>query len=195
VQVGTPDAGLDLMVNRWLPYQVLACRVWARSGFYQSGGAYGFRDQLQDVMALAYSAPEETRAQILRSAGRQIEEGGVQHWGPPPAGRGVRTRITDDLYFLPLVAHHYFTVTGDTDLLDERVPFLKAPVLRPDQEDVYGLPEVSEQVGTVYEHCIRAMEHGYKLGAHGLPLIGTGDWNDGMNRVGAEGKGESVWNG
>ncbi len=194
-QVTTPDAGLDLMVNRWLPYQVLACRVWGRSAFYQSGGAYGFRDQLQDVMALACSAPEVARDQILRSAARQFEEGDVQHWWHPPSGRGVRTRITDDLYFLPLVVHHHVTVTNDTALLDEQVPFLKSPVLRPDQEDDYNLPGVSEQVGTVYEHCIRALEHGYRLGPHGLPLMGTGDWNDGMNRVGAGGKGESVWNG
>src|SRR5271166_758813 len=195
VQVTTPDAGLDLMVNRWLVYQVLACRVWARSAFYQSGGAYGFRDQLQDVMALVYSAPAEARAQILRAAARQFEEGDVQHWWHPPSGIGVRTRITDDLYFLPLVVHHYVTATGDAALLDEQVPFLKAPVLRPDQEEDFNLPEVSGQTGTVYEHCVRALEHGYRLGPHGLPLMGTGDWNDGMNRVGAHGKGESVWNG
>jgi cellobiose phosphorylase len=195
VQVTTPDAGLDLMVNRWLPYQVLACRVWGRSAFYQSGGAYGFRDQLQDIMALVYSSPEEARAQILRSAARQFEEGDVQHWWHPPAGRGVRTRITDDLYFLPLAVHHYVIATGDAALLDQPVPFLKSPVLRPDQEEDFNLPGVSGQKGTVYEHCVRALEHGYRLGPHGLPLMGTGDWNDGMNKVGAHGKGESVWNG
>jgi len=195
IQVTTPDAGLDLMVNRWLLYQVLVCRVWGRSAFYQSGGAYGFRDQLQDVMALVYSDPQEARAQILRSAARQFEEGDVQHWWHPPTGVGVRTRITDDLFFLPLVVHHYVTVAGDAALLEERVPFLKSPVLRPDQEEDFGLPAESEQRATVYEHCVRALEHGYKLGAHGLPLMGTGDWNDGMNKVGAEGKGESVWNG
>jgi cellobiose phosphorylase len=195
IQVTTPDAGLDLMVNRWLLYQVLACRVWGRSAFYQSGGAYGFRDQLQDVMALVHSSPEEARAQMLRSAARQFEEGDVQHWWHPPAGIGVRTRITDDLFFLPLVVHHYVTATGDAALLDEPVPFLKSPVLRPDQEEDFNLPEVSAQTGTMYEHCVRALEHGYRLGPHGLPLMGTGDWNDGMNKVGAHGKGESVWNG
>jgi cellobiose phosphorylase len=195
IQVATPDAGLDLMVNRWLLYQVLACRVWGRSAFYQSGGAYGFRDQLQDIMALVYSSPETARAQILRSAARQFEEGDVQHWWHPPTGIGVRTRITDDLFFLPLAVHHYVTATGDAALLDEPVQFLKSPVLRPDQEEDFNLPGVSEHTGTVYEHCVRALEHGYRLGPHGLPLMGTGDWNDGMNKVGAEGKGESVWNG
>jgi cellobiose phosphorylase len=195
LQVTTPDLGMNLMLNRWLVYQILACRVWARSAFYQSGGAYGFRDQLQDVMALVYSAPAEARAQILRSAARQFEEGDVQHWWHPLSGIGVRTRITDDLYFLPLVVHHYVVTTGDKNLLNEVVPFIASPILKEDQEEDFNLPSVSEQTGTVYEHCIRALRHGYQLGSHGLPLMGTGDWNDGMNKVGAHGKGESVWNG
>jgi cellobiose phosphorylase len=195
VQVRTPDPAIDVLVNRWLLYQVLACRVWARSAFYQSGGAYGFRDQLQDVMALVYGAPEETKAQVLRSAARQFEEGDVQHWWHPPGGAGVRTRITDDLFFLPLATHHYITVTGDSALLDERVPYLRSPVLGPHQEEDYSVPAVSAESATLYEHCVRALDHADRVGPHGLPLMGTGDWNDGMNKVGAGGKGESVWNG
>jgi cyclic beta-1,2-glucan synthetase len=193
VQVHTPEPSLDLLLNGWLLYQVISCRLHARSAFYQSGGAFGFRDQLQDVMALVHTTPEIARAQIVLAASRQFVEGDVQHWWHPPTGLGVRTRITDDLLWLVYVTCDYVTATGDSAILDEVIAYLKAPLLAPGQEDDVRIPALAEESGSLYEHCARAMEHALRLGPHGLPLIGTGDWNDGLNRVGVRGKGESLW--
>jgi cyclic beta-1,2-glucan synthetase len=195
VKIETPSPALNLMVNGWLPYQNISCRLWGRSAYYQSGGAFGFRDQLQDSAALVYHDPTITRQQILRNASNQFIEGDVLHWWHPPMSRGIRTRFADDLLWLPLIASEYAATTGDAQIWDEMAPFFTGPQLDPGEQERFFTPRDSGERGTIYEHCCRAIDRSLALGAHGLPLFGCGDWNDGMNRVGAAGCGESVWMG
>ncbi len=193
ITVRTPDPAFDLIANKWSLYQALSCRMWGRIALYQSSGAYGFRDQLQDVTAFVYAEPALARDHILNAASRQFEEGDVQHWWHPDTGRGVRTRFADDLIWLPYVVSHYVRLAGDASILEERTRYLSSRLLDPDEDEIYDVPEISEKSDTVYAHCVRALRRACTAGEHGLPLFGGGDWNDGMNRVGVGGKGESVW--
>jgi cyclic beta-1,2-glucan synthetase len=193
IQIQAPLLSANLLLNRWLLYQALSCRFWGRSAFYQSGGAIGFRDQLQDSLAFVYAVPRLTRLQVLTAASRQFVEGDVQHWWHTETGMGVRTRCSDDMVWLPYSVAHYIEVTGDRGILDENVPFIEAPPLAANEDERMFIPGTSAQSAPVWEHCQRALERGWQLGSHELPLMGTGDWNDGMNHVGAQGRGESIW--
>ena len=193
VQIETPDQSVNYLANGWLLYQTIACRLWGRSGYYQSGGAFGFRDQLQDTMSLVHAHRSLVREHLLLCAGRQFSDGDVQHWWHPPTGRGVRTHCSDDFLWLPLATCHYVQSTGDMDVLDESIHFIKGRTVNPEEDSYYDLPIRSDETASLYDHCVRAVLRGLRFGEHGLPLIGSGDWNDGMNMVGREGKGESVW--